>query len=125
MNDSPSPHSAARSSPEDLLRHLPPSAVLAFKSFQQSGDPALLDPVVFAILEDFIPRKPEPPLAQQAPEMRLIEDLGFDSLAITELVFFTEELFGISISNEEIVTVHTIDDLRRFVRQKVTNRAAA
>jgi acyl carrier protein len=50
---------------------------------------------------------------------RLIEDLGFDSLAITEVVFFTEDLFGITISNEEIIQVRTLEDLRSFIHRKV------
>ena len=55
---------------------------------------------------------------------RLIEDLRFDSLAITEVVFFTEDLLGITISNEEILQVRTLDDIRGFVRRKVSARAA-
>ena len=89
------------------------------------GDVAALDPVVLAILADFMPRKSEKPLSEYPPETRLIDDLGFDSLAITELVFFTEELFGITIANAEILQVRTIQDLRTFVRAKVTDRAAA
>jgi hypothetical protein len=33
-------------------------------------------------------------------------------------VFFTEDLLGIRIANEEIVQVLTLDDLRAFVRRK-------
>jgi hypothetical protein len=32
-------------------------------------------------------------------------------------------LFGISISNEEIIRVRTLDDLRGFIRRKVAVRA--
>ncbi len=110
---------------EDKLRHLPPAACAAFRRFQAERDASVLDPVVFGILEDYIPRKPEKPLAEFPPETRLVEDLGFDSLAITELVFFTEELFGITIANEEILQVRTIDDLRLFVRRKAGERAIA
>jgi acyl carrier protein len=56
--------------------------------------------------------------------MRLMEDLGYDSLAITELIFFTEELFGITISNEEILEARTLDELRHFIHRKVTAVAA-
>jgi acyl carrier protein len=54
---------------------------------------------------------------------RLIEDLGFDSLAITEVVFFTEDLLGINIGNDEIVRLRTLDDLCGFVQGKVADRS--
>ena len=51
--------------------------------------------------------------------MRIADDLGLDSLAVTELVFFAEDLFKIRITNQEISEVRTIDDLRLFIRRKV------
>ena len=104
---------------DENLRHLPPAARAAFAQFQAGGDPAVLDPVIFSILEDFIPRAPDKPLAELPGTSHLIADLGFDSLAITEVVFFTEELFGINISNAEIMQVRTLDDLRGFIHHKV------
>ena len=106
----------------DRIKHLPEEARTAFAQFQSSGDPAVIDPMVFAILEDFIPKTPATPLAQLPGDTRLIDDLGFDSLAITEVVFFTEELFGINITNEEIIQVRTLDDLRGFIRAKLAAR---
>ncbi|MDI1250483.1 MAG: acyl carrier protein [Lacunisphaera sp.] len=110
---------SAPTSREESIRHLPAAARAAFHQFQAAGDPATLDPVIFAILADFIPRASAVPLAELPGSTRLIDDLGFDSLAITEVVFFTEDLFGISISNEEIIQVRSLDDLRGFIRRKV------
>jgi acyl carrier protein len=109
---------------EDRIKHLPADARAAFQRFQSEGDATGLDPMILAILADFIPRPPAQPLAAMRGDTRLIDDLGFDSLAITEVVFFTEDLFRISISNEEIVQVRTLDDLRGFIRAKVTTPAA-
>jgi len=109
---------------EEALRHLPEEARAAFRRFRESGDVAVLDPVILAILADFIPRQSARPLAEMPGDSRLMDDLGFDSLAITEVVFFTEDLFGISIANEEILQVRTLDDLRGFVQRKVAGRAA-
>jgi acyl carrier protein len=105
---------------ENSLRHLPPDAQAAFLRFQADGDPSGLDPVLFAILADYIPRDTVVPLAALPGSTRLIDDLGFDSLAITEVVFFTEDLFGINITNEEIVGVRTLADLREFISRKAT-----
>jgi acyl carrier protein len=116
------PSSAPVTPPVDLeekLRHLPVEARVAFRRFQSTGNAADLDVVVMAILEDFIPKKSDRKLAGRPGDTPLIDGLGFDSLAITEIVFFAEDLFGIAIANEEILKVRTIDDLRLFLRRKV------
>jgi acyl carrier protein len=118
---SSSPKSVA-TGPEEKIRHLPEAARAAFQRFTTKADMTALDPLLFAILEDYIPRKPAKPLAEHPGDTLLMEDLGFDSLAITEVVFFTEDLFNISIANEEIIQVRTLDDLRNFIRQKVAAR---
>jgi acyl carrier protein len=103
---------------DEKVRHLPPAAQAAYRRFRSGGDVAELDVVIVAILEDFIPKTPARPLAELPGGTHLMADLGFDSLAITEVVFFTEDLLGIRIANEEIVQVLTLDDLRAFVRRK-------
>ena len=110
---------AATTDREESIRHLAAGPRAAFERVQAEGDLANLDPVLIAILEDYIPRLPAVPLAQLPGSTRLVDDLGFDSLAITEVVFFTEDLFGITITNEEIVQVRSLDDLREFIRRKV------
>ena len=110
---------AASTDREESIRHLSADSRAAFERFQAGGDPADLDPVLLAILEDYIPRISAVPLAQLPGSTRLVDDLGFDSLAITEVVFFTEDLFGINITNEEIVRVRSLDDLRGFIGRKV------
>lgn len=105
---------------EDKLRNLPPEARAAFARFKTTRASTDLDPVIFAILADFSPRKPAPALAALPGETRLMEDLGFDSLAITEVVFFTEDLLGVTISNEEILQIGTLDQLRTFIHRKAS-----
>ena len=128
----PSPLAAAPPSAQSVaadpaanLAHLPAAAQAAYAAFRSRGDTAQLDPLLFAILESYLPRPPEKPLADYPGETLLIDDLGFDSLSITEVVFFAEDLFDISISNAELVQIRTLDELRRFIRQKIAARTAA
>jgi acyl carrier protein len=126
MQSSPSVPAATSLTDEmaEKLRHLPEPARAAFRRFAATGESRDLDFVILAILEDFMPKKPETRLAELPGDTPLMDGLGFDSLAITEIVFFAEDLFGISISNEEILKVRTIDDLRHFIRGKLAARKA-
>ncbi len=103
---------------EEKIRHLPAAAQAAYRRFRAGGDVAELDAVIVAILEDFSPKTLATPVAGLPGTTHLMNDLHFDSLAITEVVFFTEDLLGIRIANEEILQVLTLDDLRAFVRRK-------
>lgn len=108
----------------EKIRHLPEPARAAYRTFRSSGDATQLDPLIFALLESYLPKKPGAPLGDLPGATSLMDDLGFDSLAIAEFVFNTEDLFEIRISNEEVVQVRTIDDLRDFIRKKVGGRTA-
>jgi 3-hydroxyacyl-[acyl-carrier-protein] dehydratase len=103
----------------EKLRRLPPSALENFRKFRATGDEAALTALIFAVLYDLLPQKCKAGAASWPDEARLIEDLGFDSLAIAETVFFFEDLFTISISNEEILQVRTVGELRAFVQKKL------
>lgn len=115
---------SASADQEEAFRALPPEAQAAFQQFIASGTVAYLDQVIMAILADYVPRPPARPLNELPGDTRLMDDLGFDSLALAEVVFFTEDLLAIRIANEEIIQVRTLDDLRRFVRSKAQSRVA-
>jgi 3-hydroxyacyl-[acyl-carrier-protein] dehydratase len=105
--------------PAEKLRRLPPSALENFRKFRATGDEAALTALIFVVLYDFLPQKSKTGATGWPDAARLIEDLGFDSLAIAETVFFFEDLFTISISNEEIRQVRTVGELRAFVQKKL------
>lgn len=125
MQTPSSPPPASAVPVAEKVRQLPAPAQAALRAFQANRDAAALDPLVFAVLEYYAPRRPDRPMAELPGTSRLIDDFGFDSLSITELVFFFEDLFEIRISNEEIRAVRSLDDLRTFVRAKVTARATS
>ncbi len=123
-----SPPSAAKptvpAGREQAIQQLPPDAQVAFRKFETSGEATALDPVILAILEDFIPVQRTKRLTDLPDDTRLIEDLHLDSLAVAQVVFFTEDLFGVNITNEEIVLIRTLGDLRGFIHRKVASRGA-
>ncbi len=54
------------------------------------------------------------------PESSFVDDLGADSLDITELVMAMEDEFGIEIDDEEAKKLRTVQDVVNFIeaRQK-------
>lgn len=103
-----------------LGRHFPPEVCEAYARFEATRNPADADTVILAIVLDHVPDKKLRPATAPGDELSLMNDLGFDSVAITEMVFFLEDLFQMRISNEEILRVRSVGDLRSFVRQKIS-----
>ncbi len=106
--------------PPERVNLLSAAGQAAYVEFRRTGDGGALDPLIFAILEAHQPRTLDQPISALPRDTLLMDGLGFDSLAITEVVFFTEDLFGVTISNEEIFQVRTIEDLCGFVRRKIS-----
>lgn len=100
---------------ETLLKHFPDDVRSAYGRLRETGDPTAADTLVLAIVADHMPRAE----AELADAASLVEDLGFDSVAIAEMVFFIEDLLQVSVSNAEILRVRTVHDLRAFVRAKL------
>ncbi|KOG55063.1 acyl carrier protein [Streptomyces virginiae] len=49
------------------------------------------------------------------PDASLTEDLGASSLIQVELVMAIEEEFGISVPDESVEEIRTVDDLHRLI----------
>lgn len=53
------------------------------------------------------------------PDTNIVEDLGADSLDIVEMLMAIEENFGITVSDEEAMTLKTIRDVADFIEKKL------
>ena len=52
------------------------------------------------------------------PEAKLIDDLGCDSLTAVEITMELEEKLGITIEDDEVSTIVTIQDIINIVEAK-------
>ncbi len=53
-----------------------------------------------------------------SPESSFVEDLGADSLDITELIMAMEDEFGIEIDDEEAQNLRTVQDVIDYIENK-------
>jgi acyl carrier protein len=100
---------------ETLLRHFPEEVRGAYMRLSETGDPGAADTLVLAIVADHMPHSG----VELVDSASLASDLGFDSVAIAEMVFFIEDLLQVSVTNAEILRVRTVGELRAFVRTKL------
>ena len=55
---------------------------------------------------------------QCVPEASFINDLGADSLDLMELIMEMEEQFGVSISDDELQNIRSVQNVIDFLRTK-------
>jgi acyl carrier protein len=101
------------------LASLPQPILDAYLQFQSDGDPASFRLVLHHVMQDFRPDSGELAVEDLNDRVRLVEDLGYSSLTLTEMVFYFEDLFGVAITNAQLRELITIGDLRRFVIEKL------
>ncbi len=107
--------------PSQLARY-PVEARDAYERFRSTGDTEALRILIVAAVRDFMPKKNLGASASSIEirdDMKLMEDLGYDSLAIAETVFFFEDLFKVRIENAELLAVRTFGGLLEFVGSKL------
>lgn len=56
--------------------------------------------------------------SQVTPEASFTEDLGADSLDLFEVVMGLEEEFGVSIDNEDLDQIKTVQDAMDYIAKK-------
>ena len=56
---------------------------------------------------------------QVVPEAQLKDDLGLESLDFVDIAVVVEKEFGFKVKGEEMVSVHTINDLYDYIFEKV------
>ncbi len=122
----PAPGSFTPAAEEELresLKRCSPETVAAAVAFRQTGDTSQLNVIVIGLLERFMDPEYRPKLAQpNSDALKILEDLGVDSLTMVELVMLVEETLGLTVDNNELRGIKTIGDIKLFVANKVKAR---
>lgn len=106
------------------LAKFPSEIQQAHERWLNGRELAALDAVLLAVVAYHLPsREQHEPLPALDDSAQLIADLGYDSLAIAEIVFFIEDLYGVALTNEDLRSIRTIGELRSFARAKIAGPA--
>ena len=103
----------------DSLKRCPEQAIEAAVMFSTSRDPGLVPVIVMGIIERFVEPDVRPVLREGNDQIRLMEDLGIDSLLMVEIVILVEETLGIHIENEELRNLRSVGDIKAYLDAKL------
>lgn len=111
---------SSSSSVPPALSRFPAEAQAAYLRFVAEPTEADVQFLVQAAVREFMPKHvSQPTPTELTPASRLVEDLGIDSLAVAEMIFFFEDLFNISIPSNEILGLKTVAELQSYVKTKL------
>lgn len=102
----------------DALKRCPPETFAAACEFRRTGNVACLDPVILGVLQRYVERELRSKLHEPSDDLRLVEDLGLDSLTMMEIILLVEDVLKVSITNEELCQLRTLGAIRHFVAAK-------
>lgn len=108
--------SAIEAQIKEALRRCSPSTIEAALAYRRTNDFSQLPAVIFGIVERYVDPGLRPQLSAPGVEdLRVVEDLGLDSLTIMEIVMLVEEVALVTISNNDLRELRTLGDIKNFV----------
>lgn len=109
---------------KETLKRCPPETIEAALRYQRDRDPTLVPVIVLGIVERFVEPDLRPRVRSGDESLRLVEDLGVDSLLMVEIIIMVEETLGIQVANEEVRDLRTVGDIKGYVARKSGNGPA-
>jgi len=103
----------------ESLKRCSPSTFEAAVQFRKTNNAEHVPAVVIGVIERFVEPDLRIKLKDADDDLRLIEDLGIDSLTMMEIVILVEDVLQMSINNEELRNLRTVGDVKTFIDCKI------
>lgn len=110
--------SEERADLEESLKRCSEETRNAVFEFRETGRVSLLPGIVIGLIERFLEPEVRTKLRSSDDSIRLVDDLRIDSLTMMEIVVLVEEALDISIDNQELRDLRTLDDVSCFIDAK-------
>lgn len=91
----------------------------AAAQFRKTGNAEHLPAIILGIIERYVEPDLRAKLKDADDDLRIIEDLGIDSLTMMEIVILVEDVLQMSINNDELRYLRTLGDVKTFIACKV------
>jgi len=112
MADRPVPSAKLR----EALHGVPEETILACAEFQGTRGEAAFEQALSGLITHYLPAPPARPVATLPATTNLVTELRLDSLAMVELAFVCEDIFGVRLTPETLGQAVTLGDLRALLR---------
>lgn len=103
---------------QKLLKGFPEGTEEAYYTFRETGDEAALKKMIGGMVGFYLPAN-NPNYKTIIGDDVELATIGIDSLGMTEMVFQVEELFDISVGDEEVLQVKKIADISVILQNKL------
>jgi acyl carrier protein len=103
----------------EALKRCSAATYEAAAQFRKTGNIEHLPAIVLGIIERYVEPDLRAKLKDADDDLRIIEDLGIDSLTMMEIVILVEDVLQMSINNDELRHLRTVGDVKTFIGCKV------
>ncbi len=103
----------------EALKRCSAATYEAAAQFRKTGNTEHLPAIVLGIIERYVEPDLRGKLRDADDDIRVIEDLGLDSLTMMEIIILVEDVLQLSVNNEELRYLRTLGDIKTFIDCKV------
>lgn len=103
----------------EVLKRCSPETIENAVAFRKTGDKSLLDSIVIGIIERYAEPEKRELLHSGNDLIDMVKDLELDSLTMVEIVLCVEDSLGVKIDNEDVQRLHTLADIKAYIKQKI------
>lgn len=103
----------------ESLKRCSPATIEAAIAYRKTNEASHLPAVIIGVIERFVEPDLRSKLKEADDELRLVEDLGIDSLTMMEIVILVEDVLQMQINNEDLRNLRTVGDIKVFIDCKV------
>ena len=102
-----------------------PSPLECGAPFHSAAQFGKIPAIVRGIITHYVEPEMRVRLTEPADHLRLIEDLGLDSLTMMEIMIKVEDILQVTVSDEELRHFRTLGDVRQFIDRSVRGTPAS